>query len=369
MNTSTSPQPNILIVDDTPANLQLLLKILQDGGYCVRPVPNGAHALRAAHNEPPDLILLDITMPDMDGYETCRRLKADPLTADIPVLFISALNEVEDKVRAFEVGGVDYVSKPFQYAEVLARVRTHLELQQQKHRLQESLARERSLERLRDNLTHMIAHDMRSPLQAIRLLLDLIGNVQGFDTELLACKTSVNILVDMVTQMLDVSKMEAGALELKPEPFDIAALATAVISVLKPLAGTSTVRLESDGAISASGDRELIRRVLGNLLANAFKFTSAKGQVIVKIYRTNDKVHVDVSDTGVGIPPEFHQKIFEKFGQVDGEKKRFGTGLGLTFAKMAIEAHGGQIGVISELGKGSTFWFTVPLAKSDACVT
>ena len=148
--------------------------MLQESGYRVRPVTSGAHALIAARSQPPDLILLDVTMPEMDGYEVCRRLKADASTADIPVLFISALADARDKVSAFEAGGVDYVSKPFQFAEVVARVRTHLRLRQRERDLQESLARERQLEQLRDKLTHMIVHDMRSPLLVMSMAYEVL---------------------------------------------------------------------------------------------------------------------------------------------------------------------------------------------------
>jgi two-component system sensor histidine kinase/response regulator len=385
MNSTPRRQPNILAVDDTPANLQLLLQILQENGYRMRAVTSGAEALETVRTETPDLILLDITMPEMDGYEVCRRLKADPATAEIPVLFISALAEVEDKVHAFEVGGVDYVSKPFQNAEVAARVRTHLklrqheqELQQRERELEESLAREQEsrareleLERLRDKLTHMIAHDMRSPLQAVRLSLDLLRDGVRLDyADMLACaKTSIDSLVDMVSQMLDVSRMEAGALELQPEAVDLADLAQVVLTALRPLAGGITVRLETTGAIEVNADRSLIRRVLANLVGNAFKFTPDKGHVTVRISERDGQARVEVVDDGQGIAPEHHGRIFEKFGQVNAGKKKVGTGLGLTFVKMAVEAHGGAIGVLSAPGQGSTFWFALPLAERPAAAT
>ena len=165
--------PNVIVVDDTPANLQLLTGMLKERGYKVRPVPSGKLALQAAKNDPPDLILLDIMMPEMDGYEVCERLKADEKLREIPVIFISALNETMDKVRAFGVGGVDYVTKPFQFEEVDARVRTHLELQRQRRKLKENYEQLRRLEELRDNLVHMIVHDLRNPLTGISGFLDL----------------------------------------------------------------------------------------------------------------------------------------------------------------------------------------------------
>src|SRR5436190_5857867 len=178
--------PDILIVDDTPANLQLLTGMLKDRGYKVRPAPNGRLALQAAQMQPPDLILLDINMPDVDGYEACAQLKASELLRDVPVIFISALDETLDKVRAFAVGGVDYVTKPFQFDEVEARVSAHLRLRQLQLELQE---RNRDLQavneqlqrvqELRDNLTHMIVHDLRSPLGGIVGYHDLLQTTEG----------------------------------------------------------------------------------------------------------------------------------------------------------------------------------------------
>lgn len=359
-----SGKTNILIVDDTPANLQLLVGILHEEGYRVRPVTSGEHALKAARAEVPDLVLLDITMPEMNGYEVCRRLKADPKTADVPVLFISALSETDDKVRAFEAGGVDYLSKPFQVAEVLARVRTHLLIRRQQRNLEESLARERHLEELRDRLTHMVAHDMRSPLLALRLIIDLVrssATSPEYKDLLLTANNSVASLIEMVTQMLDVSRLEAGALKPGAAPVDLAEIAREVLTNMQPLAGQIDVRLESCAGVQVSADRDLVGRVIANLVGNAFKFSPREGRVTVRVQPRDSVVRVEVTDEGRGIAAADQVRIFEKFGQVEGDRKASGSGLGLTFAKMAVEAHGGVIGVISEPGKGSTFWFTLPL--------
>lgn len=368
MNPVSSPPASVLVVDDTPTNLQLLVSMLQECGYLVRPVTNGRHALRAVQSARPDLILLDITMPEMDGYEVCRRLKAEPATRDIPVLFISALAETDDKVRAFAVGGVDYIGKPFQFAEVAARVRTHLELQRQRRELQESLQRQRELEKLRDGLTHMIAHDMRSPLLAINLTMDIVrqGAAQQ-DAEMLArAQVEVRSLNEMITQMLDVSRMEAGALTLNPDDVALAELAQQVLGSLELLAGGIEVKLEVPQPVVVRADREIVRRVLGNLVGNAYKFAGERGRVTVRIGLREQAALVEVVDSGHGIDPSYHEKIFEKFGQVGEPRQQCGSGLGLTFAKMAVEAHGGKIGVISALEQGSTFWFTLPLTGPPA---
>jgi len=170
----TESRGDILVVDDTPAYLEALRGMLREAGYRVRPVTNGRLALKAVETQRPDLILLDINMPDLNGFETCEQLHADPRFADIPVIFLSALTDTDDKVRALAAGGVDYVTKPFEAAEVLARVETHLRI----HRLQQQLSEQfealKKLEGLRDSLTHMIVHDLRSPLQGILANLQLL---------------------------------------------------------------------------------------------------------------------------------------------------------------------------------------------------
>ena len=357
--------PNILVVDDTPANLQLLVGMLKEHSFKVRPVPNGELAIRAAQANPPDLILLDITMPGMDGYEVISRLKAHPATREIPVLFISALNETSDKVRAFQAGGVDYITKPFQFEEVEARVRTHLELRRQRIELKKNYEQLRKLEQLRDDLTHMIVHDMRSPLLGLQLTVDLLAmsepahkseNAESLDT----ARQAVSVLIEMVNQMLDVSRLESGHIELYKTSCDLAALIRLVVDSYRVQAGARTLIMQTSGPVSTDLDEDLIRRVLANLVGNALKFTPADGRISIGASASGDMVRVEVTDTGPGIAPEDQQKIFAKFGQLDSPQKRRGSGLGLTFAKMAVEAHGGQIGVESRVGGGSTFWFSLP---------
>ncbi|MBE2213002.1 MAG: hybrid sensor histidine kinase/response regulator, partial [Opitutaceae bacterium] len=330
------------------------------------PAPNGETALRAAQAVPPDLILLDITMPGMDGYEVCRQLKADTRLRDIPVLFISALTETEDKVRAFRAGGVDYVGKPFQLEEVEARVRTHLELRAQRLELEHHYARLRELEGLRDSLTHMVAHDMKSPLLAVQLSLDVLRFSLPKDdpdtTEILeTARASLNAVVQMIAQMIDVSRLEAGSLPLERTRTDLNELVAEMLAKHRPLAARRQLASEASAPVIAEIDADIIRRVLANLIGNAIKFTPPDGVVRVVACTVDSVARVEVSDNGPGIAPELHATIFEKFGQVRDDRAHLGTGLGLTFCKMAVEAHGGAIGVTSTPGAGSTFWFTLPL--------
>jgi len=361
--------PNIIVVDDTPANLQLLAGMLKKRGYKVRPVPSGKLALQAAKNDPPDLILLDIMMPEMDGYEVCERLKADEELREISVIFISALNETMDKVKAFGVGGVDYVTKPFQFEEVDARVGAHLELQRQRRKLKESYEQLHRLEEMRDSLVHMIIHDLRSPLTGISGFLDLVLALEKETLtkdsleNLQIAKNSTTAVVRMVNAVLDVSKMEAGEMKLHLSDCDLVRLSSDLLVSMESLKEDRRVILDAPPEpVTVVADAELLLRVMQNLLGNALKFTHSDGWIRLGIEPNESRVCVTVQDNGPGIPVEYQGRIFEKFGQIEARanRQKFSTGLGLTYCKLAVETHGGSIGVESEVDKGSKFWFVLP---------
>ena len=384
MNTpiAADNRSNIVIIDDTPANLQVLTEMLQQQNYWVRPFPGGKLALGAIKKNPPDLILLDISMPEMNGYEVCALFKSDPLLESIPVIFISALNETIDKLRAFEVGGVDYITKPFQFEEVQARVETHLELQRQRHELQKNcdlMERQRTLllksntelrelQEFRDNMAHILVHDLRQPMTGVMGYLDLIelqdgeklsGASRGTISKI---RASSHRLIEMINSILDVSKMEAGKLQLAKASCDPVALAREALAYVEPLRRNRSLELLApDGLPQITVDPVLIVRVIENLLGNAMKFSPADGWIVVKIELDGSSIRIIVSDSGPGIPPEFHSSIFEKFNQIQAGPRSMGTGLGLCFCKLEVEAHGGRIGVESEAGKGCAFWFTLPV--------
>jgi signal transduction histidine kinase len=315
-------------------------------------------------------------MPEMDGFEVCGRLKADEQLREIPVIFISALDDIDNKVRAFSQGGVDYLPKPFQKEEILARVKTHLRLRRQqidieaqKQEIQKNYVRLRELEDHRDKLVHMIVHDMRSPLMGI------LGNTELLEMELKGkghakmvsnvegIKRSGRILQEMISTLLDISRLESNKMPLEKETCDLRSIISKALDSLGGLVRETTLVYEAPSEIvSVFCDPEITGRIVQNLVSNAIKFTGKNGEVRIFLLREQGRLKVKVSDTGPGIPPEYHQRIFEKFGQVAAGKevKKYSTGLGLTFCKLAVEAQGGQISVSSEVGKGSTFCFTIP---------
>ena len=364
---TTDTRPTVMVVDDTPDNLALLDHMLRAQGYRVRAFPRPALALAAALRTPPDIFLLDINMPEMTGFELCKRLKADRALAEVPVIFISALSETSEKVRAFSAGGVDYVTKPFQFDEVAARVRAHLRIRSQQVELQAAHDCLRGLEDVRDSLVHMIVHDMGSLLTPILSNLDWLAGEPLTDDARAAIDDSLSAsreLHDMIKSLLDVSRMESSQMTLASALTELNALVASAVHDLSALRGRELVTLQTPpGDCHLHCDPDLVRRVVINLVGNALKYAREQGgEVCIEVASTLSGARVTVRDNGPGIPAEFHGRIFDKFFQVNAGQRRVkhSSGLGLTFCKLAIEAHGGRIGLESEAGRGSNFWFELP---------
>ncbi len=371
-----SEETTIMVVDDTPANLKLLDSMLREQGYRVVAFPRGDLALAAASRNPPDLILLDINMPGMNGFEVCERLKADTSLKDIPVLFISAMTDTTDKVKGFSVGGVDYVIKPFAFEEVLARVETHLALQRARqeivrknHELDLSYRKLKDLEALREALTRMVVHDLRSPLMGITGYLELLEEevgegLSGEGRDLLEhARSALAELTTRISTILDVYRLEEKAMPLDMALVDLRSVVEGTIQGLGAQFRQTRISVRApEHPVWSTCDRDLVERVLANFLFNAQKFSPPDSPLEVGIEPEPDHVRVSVRDHGPGVPPEYRESIFNKFQQVDAWKQgqRRGTGLGLAFCKLAVEAHGGSIGVECPPEGGSLFWFRLP---------
>jgi two-component system, sensor histidine kinase and response regulator len=361
---------DILIVDDITANLKVLGGILKDEGYKVRPVLNGELALQVAQKEKPDLILLDIMMPGMDGYEVCTRIKSNPDLKDIPVIFISALNDTNDLVKAFQSGGVDYITKPFQAAEVLARVATHLQICRQKNELKE-------LNATKDKFFSIIAHDLRGPIGNMLSISELMTERGQYDEDTLYSflemqKELSKDTVQLLENLLIWARSNTNRIDFEPlllDFNDIVKECNEVVNVQAMGKNISVIDTTTPGCRFVA-DENMIRLIVRNLLSNAIKFTPKGGRVEVSsLFLPDQSWEISIRDTGIGIPEEMIKTLF----RIDVSNKRYGTegetsnGLGLLLCKEFVEKHGGNIWVESEEGKGTVFYFTVPtrLAEID----
>ena len=364
--------PNILIVDDTPQNLSVLHDMLTAQGYRVRPALNGDLALKAVRHMLPDLILLDIMMfPGIDGYEVCRRLKSDERYRHVPIIFISALGDVDDKIKAFEAGGVDYITKPFHVQEVLARVETHLALQamqrqQQAHTIQvQQYAHE--LQAANAELAqyaYVVSHDLKAPLRAIHNYADFLSEDLGDRLEeeqqsyLDGMKIAVREANTLIDDILALSRLERRHSEI--ETLDVGEFLRALIDGLN-LPNDVEISMPDDWPAIAV-EPLLFRQIFQNLLGNAVKFTIAECKKIELGWRTETPGWYEffVRDNGIGIAPDHQQQIFQIFERLHTKEEFDGTGIGLAIVKKAAGKLGGSIRVESEPGRGSTFFLMLP---------
>ncbi len=388
---------DILVVDDTPANLRLLSGMLNGQGYKVRSAPNGKLALMSARAAPPDLVLLDINMPGMSGYDVCTELKADPQTRDIPVIFISALDQTEDKIKAFQLGGVDYVTKPFQVEEVLARVKTHLTLHHLRCQLEAANAELRAtvaaLEISNADLNafaHTVAHDLKNPLSVLIGFSSLTKNrFNDMDPGTVAENlTRINEtgykMRDIVNELLLLASVREMD-EVQTGPLDMGALVNAALQRLEPQIRERQAEVSvPEMWPTARGYAAWIEEVWVNYVSNALKYggkppcvqlgaSEVRGDAVTlrtappvalrisPIDTPESKLVFWVGDNGDGIAPEAHEKIFAPFTRLD-QARASGHGLGLSIVRRIVEKLGGEVGVESggEPGMGCAFWFTLP---------
>ncbi len=355
----------LLAVDDNPDNLRVLSGMLQAAGYTVRVASGGARALKMIERQPPDLVLLDVHMPEMDGYEVCRTLQASPGLAGIPVIFLSALDDVADKVRGFAAGAVDYVTKPFQEAEVLARVATQLRVHGLRKELEEA-------NRAKDVFLASMSHELRTPLNAILGFARLMERRKGRDAEdlesLAIIARSGEHLLGLINDVLSLAKIEAGKTTLRSDPFDPSALLRGLVEMLRARAEEKGLALAYEPLglpRVVTGDEGRLGQIVLNLLGNGVKFTE-RGSVTLRARWAEGRAVLEVEDTGAGISPGELAKLFQPFVQADaGRRSGEGTGLGLALSRELARLMGGDITVESTLGKGTRFRveLALPLAE------
>ena len=371
---SETGTPYILIVDDIGANLKLLSQILKDEGYSVRPVTSGEMALKVAEMETPGLILLDIMMPGMSGYKVCRQLKENPVLKDVPVIFVSALNDSYDIVKALNLGGVDYITKPFKTEEVIARVNTHFKLHQQSIELQKQKKELKELNETKDKFFSIVAHDLRGPFNGFLGFTQLLAEqYSGLDQSKIqkmavAMRDSAASLFRLLENLLEWSRMQKGLIGFNP---DLTNLVSVVSGIMRPVMDSArkkeiAISVEIPSGMVVFADEYMLASIIRNLASNAVKFTRKGGNIAISAATAPDNfVEITVADNGIGMNGTMVDGLF----RLDVKTNREGTdgepssGLGLILCKDFIEKHGGKIWAESEKGKGSTFRFTLPGQK------
>ena len=362
----------ILIVDDVARNIQIISAILKKEGYQMAFALSGETALKMVKIKSFDLILMDIMMPGIDGYETCRRLKNDPdlgrSTKETPVIFLTAKTDTDSVVKGFGLGAVDYITKPFRASELLARVKTHLQLRFVQSNLQEANA-------TKDRFFSIIAHDLKGPFNTLLGYSDVLLNYwENYTDEkkkdfVQTIRQQGDRMYRMLENLLDWSRMQLGKIELRPEKINLYLLTGSNLLLLQPQAEKKKIEIHSDieQNTSAYGDSNMISTVIRNLISNAIKFTHPGGEIRITCRpddqnKDGDFYEITVSDTGIGIADKNIAKLFRIDGHFStyGTDKESGTGLGLILCKEFVEINGGRLWVVSEEGKGSDFKFTVP---------
>ena len=359
-----SQKKSILVVDDTRENLRLLAEILTSRGYRVRPAPNGERALASVQKELPDLILLDIMMPEMDGYEVCRQLKAEEQTRHIPVIFISALGEIFDKMRAFSSGGVDYITKPFQMEEVLARIQTHLSLEEMRQKLQAQNQQLQEQNRELDAFAHTVAHDLKNPLARVSTSLRMVQMYgSNLDEEMqqliqisLAGAQKMN---SIIYELLLLASVRKEAVPLAP--VNMAEVVHQALTRLSQMMEEYQPELVMPQAWPvALGHAPWIEEVWANYLSNGLKYGGQPPHLeLGATPQTGGMIRFWVRDKGPGMTPEAQALLFTEFTRFDKVRAQ-GHGLGLSLVRRILDKLGGQVGVESSPGAGSVFYFILP---------
>lgn len=372
MSKSSNKKETILIVDDTPLNVRLLQEMLTKNQYQVQTAEDGISALQMLDEHHVDLVLLDIKMPVMDGYEVCRRMKEDDKKRDIPVIFISALSDLEDIIKAFDTGGVDYITKPLKVREVIARVESQLTLLRQRQQIEHLRERDKqyyeTLNNMKSQFIRAATHDLKNPLAVMVAYLGLLR--QEFDPDderlqyVLSIRESIDKMMGLVTEMLDLAQMESG-LEIQREAVSLNDFIRKCHKDYFVQAQNKNIALElllPEKDVTVQLDTTLMRRVFDNLLSNAVKYTPTGGHIDIGGEIIGDTVNLFVSDTGLGIPKSDIPNLFKAFYRVRQKEHMEieGSGLGLSVVKSIVEQHGGEIVIESEPGLGSTFTVILP---------
>ena len=373
MNMEINPSEyKILIVDDVMSNVLLLKVLLTNEKFAIATASNGRQALEQVEKENPDLVLLDVMMPDMSGFEVAQHLKSNPQTAEIPIIFLTALNSTADIVKGFQVGANDFISKPFNKEELIIRVTHQISLVAAKRLI---LSKTEELQRTiagRDKLYSVIAHDLRSPMGSIKMVLNmLILNLpfEKIGAEMYELLTMANQTTEDVFSLLDNllkwTKSQIGKLNVVYQDVDLVEVTDGVIEIFSMVASLKKIRIHEmkPEKMMVNADIDMLKTVVRNLLSNAIKFSKENSEILVKMEEVNGMAVVSVQDHGCGISEEGQKKLlhadthFSTFGTNNEE----GSGLGLLLCKDFVVKNGGKLWFTSKEGEGSIFSFSIPV--------
>ncbi|MEL7833319.1 hybrid sensor histidine kinase/response regulator [Fodinibius sp. Rm-B-1B1-1] len=360
----------ILIADDIPKNIQLLGKVLDNNGYQVVAVTEGDRVLDTAKKHNPDLILLDIMMPEKSGYEVCKELQANEELSEIPIIFLTARSDEEDIIKGLNLGGSDYVTKPFNSGELLARIDTHLSLKEARDQIVEQREELQQLSETKDKLYSIIAHDLKGALFGISGIAEILEDdlkQQDVDEEIkdniALIHQSAHSANQLLENLLVWTRMQTDLLEINEARFSLSDCIRECIELYDVQAREKQIQFEFESeAIMVHADREMISTVFRNLISNAIKFSNAGDTIHIKADSTNGTRKVTVRDEGVGMTEEVRQNIFNPGDRPkrEGTEREKGTGLGLLLCKEFVERHNGEISVESEPDEGTVFRITLP---------
>ena len=365
----------ILVVDDIATNVMLLKAVLGRAKYRIVTATGGHEALEQVEREKPDLVLLDIMMPDMDGYEVMRRLRADPRWEDLPVIFLTALNNTEDIVKGFKLGANDYVSKPFNHEELITRVAHHIFIAASKRTILEQSEQLQRTMRNRDRMYSVIAHDLRSPIGTLKMVFNMLTlNI----TEQMAGAENIEMLkmgnditentFMLLDNLLKWTKSQIGRMNTVFQEVDISEVVVFASKMSDLVAQVKNIAVEYDipGPITVPCDVDMVKTIMRNLMSNAIKYSNEGGRIVIRVRETPTHAVISVRDFGTGISEEDLPKLLnpEIHHTTYGTKNEEGSGLGLQLCSDLTRRNGGELTFVSKEGEGSTFTFSV--AKSQA---
>ncbi len=364
-------QPKILIVEDKQDNIDLISYFLKPQNYEIIVAMDGETAIEKIVNETPDIILLDIMLPKMSGFEVCERIKKDPVTRSIPVIMITALKELKDKIHSLEVGADDFITKPFENVELLTRVKSLLRIKKYHDDLEQKNKELLRMDQFKDELAHLIVHDMKNPIFVIQ------GNLQMMSMGLTDSASSVlkkyvdridrstQNLLKMVLNLIDIAKIESGQMKLNKELIKINDVIERCVKKVCEYPENSTKKVNlslSKDVPFTYADNSVFERVMENLITFAVSNINTEGEVNINTSFKDNVVNCEIKDDGIQIPPKYQHSVFEKYSQIEvkNEGYRVGRGLSFTYSKIAVEAHKGKLYLDNNASSGNKFILNFP---------